>query len=499
MAQSSEEERAFMVPTRDGLLLEARISLPPQVGALLGGDGGHGESSSSATAFSAETRSSTCVVVAHPYGPLGGNLHNNVVSACCQLFVSMGFITARFNFRGVGTRDNFTSLRTFEDLVAALPNPKRVETFVGADHFWFGGEDEVVEAKQGRNRGKVLPQEGPRDTPPSSGDHILKSRHFSPSSSSADPDDTRAHAKWQHQHPKAPPPTPAAAPEQPLPVYMNVAAGAIAGVTEIIVCYPLDVVKTRFQLQVKGAAGGYRSIGDAFAKIVRQEGPGALYRGILPPIMVEAPKRAIKFSANEEYGKVFRALGVKDQQLASILTGMSAGATESLVVVSPDLVKIRLQDKANAGKYKGTADAFAKIFREEGFGGFWKGLEATALRHILWNAGYFGVIQAVRSRLPKANTRNEKLTNNFIAGTIGGTVGTILNTPFDVVKSRVQGQITGTKYNWAIPAIGTIAREEGLSALYKGFVPKVLRLGPGGGILLATFEIVTGYMRANFL
>lgn len=29
-----------------------------------------------------------------------------------------------------------------------------------------------------------------------------------------------------------------------------------------------------------------------------------------------------------------------------------------------------------------------------------------------------------------------------------------------------------------------IAREEGAAALYKGFVPKVLRLAPGGGVLL---------------
>ena len=89
-------------------------------------------------------------------------------------------------------------------------------------------------------------------------------------------------------------------------------------------------------------------MGDAFTKIIRQEGFGALYRGILPPIMVEAPKRSIKFTANEEYGKLFKPY-FKDPQLMSIMTGMAAGATESLVVVSPDLVKIRLQDKRNVG------------------------------------------------------------------------------------------------------------------------------------------------------
>ena len=47
--------------------------------------------------------------------------------------------------------------------------------------------------------------------------------------------------------------------------------------------------------------------------------------------------------------------------------------------------------------------------------------------------------------------------NNFISGTIGGFVGTAINTPFDVVKSRIQGAskpLPGQvpKYNWTYPA-----------------------------------------------
>jgi hypothetical protein len=51
-------------------------------------------------------------------------------------------------------------------------------------------------------------------------------------------------------------------------------------------------------------------------------------------------------------------------------------------------------------------------------------------RHIWWNAGYFGCIHSIRARLPKATTKQGELTNNFIAGGIGGTVGTLINTPF---------------------------------------------------------------------
>lgn len=192
-------------------------------------------------------------------------------------------------------------------------------------------------------------------------------------------------------------------------------------------------------------------------------------------------------------------------QSLSILTGATAGATESLVVVPFELVKIRLQDKAQAHKYNGMLDVVGKIVKQEGIFAMYNGLESTAWRHILWNSGYFGCIFQVKALLPAATDKTSQIRNDIISGTVGGTVGTILNTPMDVVKSRIQNspRVAGSvpKYNWAFPALGTVMKEEGFSALYKGFLPKVLRLGPGGGILLVVsrgcWEFVLEVPNAN--
>ncbi|OWB69462.1 hypothetical protein B5S33_g3484 [[Candida] boidinii] len=288
--------------------------------------------------------------------------------------------------------------------------------------------------------------------------------------------------------------------QRPLPFIYQFGAGAIAGVSEILVMYPLDVVKTRIQLQVgTGAQAEYSGIIDCITKIVKNEGPSRLYRGISAPILMEAPKRATKFAANDEWGKIYRkAFGVTEmnQQLA-ILTGATAGATESFVVVPFELIKIRLQDKTS--KYSGMGEVFRSIVKNEGPLALYNGLEATLWRHITWNAGYFGVIFQVRSLLPKAKNQTEKTVNDLISGAIGGTVGTLINTPFDVVKSRIQNTVTAPgvvrKYNWTLPSIVTVFKEEGFAALYKGFLPKVLRLGPGGGILLVVFTKTMDFFR----
>lgn len=291
--------------------------------------------------------------------------------------------------------------------------------------------------------------------------------------------------------------------DKPLPFIYQFAAGAVAGVSEILVMYPLDVVKTRVQLQTGKGVGddAYNGMVDCFSKIIKNEGASRLYRGISAPIMMEAPKRATKFAANDEWGKVWRnVFGVpKMNQSLSILTGASAGATEAFVVVPFELVKIRMQDKAQAHKYNGLVDCVRKVVAQEGVLTLYQGLESTIWRHVLWNSGYFGCIFQVRSLMPAATDRKSQITNDIISGSVGGTVGTILNTPMDVVKSRIQnspkvpGQVP--KYNWAWPALGTVMKEEGFGALYKGFLPKVLRLGPGGGILLVVFTGVMDFFR----
>ena len=146
-------------------------------------------------------------------------------------------------------------------------------------------------------------------------------------------------------------------------------------------------------------------------------------------------------------------------------------------------------------------DCVTKIVRQEGVLTLYQGLESTIWRHVLWNSGYFGCIFQVRAMLPANPTQDKTLQirNDLISGSIGGTVGTILNTPLDVVKSRIQNspKVAGSvpKYNWAFPALGTVMKEEGFGALYKGFTPKVLRLGPGGGILLVVFTGVMDFFR----
>ena len=86
---------------------------------------------------------------------------------------------------------------------------------------------------------------------------------------------------------------------------MQIAAGGSAGFIEICIMHPLDVVKTRLQFQRGFSQSNYTSVMDCFRKMIASEGFFSIYKGILPPILAETPKRATKFFTFEQYKHLF--------------------------------------------------------------------------------------------------------------------------------------------------------------------------------------------------
>lgn len=65
--------------------------------------------------------------------------------------------------------------------------------------------------------------------------------------------------------------------------------------------HPLDLIKTRMQIQTKITTVGsaeiyYDGVLDCFRKMNQKEGLLSFWKGILPPILAETPKRAVKAS-----------------------------------------------------------------------------------------------------------------------------------------------------------------------------------------------------------
>ncbi|KAE8290177.1 Mitochondrial 2-oxodicarboxylate carrier Solute carrier family 25 member 21 [Larimichthys crocea] len=284
----------------------------------------------------------------------------------------------------------------------------------------------------------------------------------------------------------------------------QIIAGGSAGLVEICLMHPLDVVKTRFQIQ-RGTSdpNSYKSLGDCFRTIFRNEGVLGFYKGILPPILAETPKRAVKFFTFEQYKKLLNLTPLSPGMIFCV-AGLGSGLTEAVVVNPFEVVKVSLQ--ANRDSFKEQPSSFAqarRIMNSDGFGlkGLNKGLTSTLGRHGVFNMIYFGFYFNVKDAIPSNPDPTLEFLRKFAIGLTSGTISSCVNIPFDVAKSRIQGPqpVPGEiKYRTCFQTMGLVYREEGYLALYKGLVPKIMRLGPGGAVMLLVYEYVSGWLQKNW-
>ncbi|CAH1444502.1 unnamed protein product [Lactuca virosa] len=75
-----------------------------------------------------------------------------------------------------------------------------------------------------------------------------------------------------------------------LSVIGRLAAGASAGMTSTFVTYPLDVLRLRMAVDP-----GYQTITNVVVRMLKEEGIGSFYRGLVPSLIGIAPYVAVKF------------------------------------------------------------------------------------------------------------------------------------------------------------------------------------------------------------
>lgn len=281
---------------------------------------------------------------------------------------------------------------------------------------------------------------------------------------------------------------------------LQFSSGAVAGFIEVCVNHPLDVVKTRLQMQSADDPHRYKSIADCFRRMVKAEGFLSIYKGIVPVLVVETPKMALRFMVYEQTKRVLSPhLSLVPNNLIS---GFLAGAIEGIAVNPFEVVKVRLQtDRALVAAQPSAYSLARQIYRTHGMGrdGLSLGLTSNIFRHGVFVMFYFTIYAKLKEKAPKFENKRQESLYKVGAGLFSGCVSTCFNIPWDVVKSRIQGlqPVPGeTKYKTCWQSFKVVYREEGFLALYKGLAPKMLRLGTGHALIIVLYEHIVELLEA---
>ncbi|XP_048461061.1 brain mitochondrial carrier protein 1 isoform X1 [Rhincodon typus] len=272
--------------------------------------------------------------------------------------------------------------------------------------------------------------------------------------------------------------------------------GGLASVTAEFGTFPIDLTKTRLQVQGQLIDSRYKEIKyrgmlHALLKICKEEGLRALYSGISPALLRQASYGTIKIGTYQSLKRLFVSCPQDETLLVNVLCGILAGVVSSSIANPTDVLKIRMQ--AQSGLCQGSMIGnFINIYQQEGTRGLWRGVSLTAQRAAIVVGVELPVYDITKKHIILSGLMGDTVYTHFLSSFTCGLAGALASNPVDVVRTRMMNQkvLSGTHviYKGTLDGLLQTWKTEGFLALYKGFWPNWLRLGPWNIIFFITYE-----------
>ncbi|GJJ79141.1 solute carrier family 25 (mitochondrial citrate transporter), member 1 [Entomortierella parvispora] len=154
-------------------------------------------------------------------------------------------------------------------------------------------------------------------------------------------------------------------------------AGLGAGMTEaVLVVTPTETIKTKLIHDGNLLVPKYNGLVHGVTSIVKAEGFGGIYRGVVPVMARQGANSAVRFgvySTLSDMAKAKMAPGAKLPTTYSFGIGALAGIITVYTTMPLDVVKTKMQGLRAKELYSGAFDCAWKVFKNEGVLAFWKG------------------------------------------------------------------------------------------------------------------------------
>jgi len=280
----------------------------------------------------------------------------------------------------------------------------------------------------------------------------------------------------------------------------------------------------------------FNSTLDAIRKIAKNEGSTTLWRGLTPTLAMAVPGNIIYFTGYDwmRYSQASPIRRVASDAYAPLVAGSVARVAAGIVVSPIEMFRTRMQATAGhaTNVFRDTFSGLRTMTQTQGYTSLWRGLTLTMWRDVPFSGFYWWGYEAIRNQLTDMRmvargkeldpdrlmtssrgaqnheTHGTTFVDSFLAGAGSGAVAAFATTPFDVGKTRQQvfrhagddGAVSafksGMKPGFVPPEERSMPRflyhifkEEGARGLFKGWVPRCLKVAPACAIMISSYEV----------
>ncbi|XDV23151.1 hypothetical protein PO909_027853 [Leuciscus waleckii] len=285
---------------------------------------------------------------------------------------------------------------------------------------------------------------------------------------------------------------------------LDFSLGALACCGACVFTNPLEVVKTRLQLQGELRARGsyqrlYRGVLQALWLVGRTDGVRGLQKGLSAALLYQGLMNGVRLG----FYSYTQASGLTDGPGGSLIAGAAAGALGAFVASPAYLVKTHLQAQTAAAiavghqhNHQSVSSALLSIYRREGVTGLWRGVNGAVPRVMVGSAAQLSTFSSAKDWVTRAQWFSpHSVLIALIAAMISGVAVSVTMTPFDVISTRLYNQPVdefkrGRLYSGFVDCLMKVCATEGIVGLYKGMMPVFVRLAPHTVLSMLIWDVL---------
>ncbi|KNC87458.1 hypothetical protein SARC_00440 [Sphaeroforma arctica JP610] len=283
----------------------------------------------------------------------------------------------------------------------------------------------------------------------------------------------------------------------------NFLYGAASAVSAICIVHPIDVVKTRLQLQGEMAshsAKQYTGITSSLINVAKHEGMAGLYKGLGAACMLQITVTGTRFGF---YNYTKELLGVNkdspNQHMQNM--GLALGAGICGAVAGNPFYAMKTRFQASAGgssvavghqhQVTTLTQEIKRIIVQEGPRGYFRGVTAFIPRVVAFSTGQLTSYDFCKHHLLQRGWADD-VTTHLTSGSAAAAVGITLMQPFDFLAARIMNQplVNGKPayYKGVVDCAVKSVKSEGIFVLFKGASANYARMCPYNLLCFVFFE-----------